>query len=154
MVQSKDNKDIILNMVMGNTMMGEYYTGQTDLEPKAIFERYKDIYSKVSNDEITQIREKYIIIDIDSLEHDMVRSTMVKHSYFDNPQKTEAVCDMLYYYLTHKDKYIYQKTDYLCNKKEKFCLCNTYAETLQSVFTDSNATSLNRHKTISWFKKI
>lgn len=131
--------------------MSEYYTGESDSgKPKAIFERYKDTYLTVSNDQITQIREKYVIIDIDSLEDDTVTSA-TRHSYFDNQQKTEAVCDMLYYYLNHKNRYIYKKTDYLCNKKEEFCLCNTYAEALQVVFSD-NATPLNGNKTISWFK--
>lgn len=35
---------------------------------------------------------------------------------------------MLNYYLNHKDKPIYKKTDYLCNEKEKLCICNIHAE--------------------------
>jgi hypothetical protein len=46
----------------------------------------------------------------------------------------EAVNNMLSYYLNHPDK----KTDYLCNKKEKICICNTNAEDFRKIYDQNN----------------
>ena len=42
---------------------------------------------------------------------------MVGDDYFTKcPKKEEAIYNMLNYYLNHKDKNIYKKTEYLCNE--------------------------------------
>ena len=45
-----------------------------------------------------------------------------------------AVKQLLDYYLTHEDKEIFKRTDYLCDKQEKICICNTYAENLRKTY--------------------
>ncbi len=46
--------------------------------------------------------------------------------------------EMTKYYLTHKDSEIYKKTDYLCNQKEKICICNTHADDLRKIYDGIN----------------
>ena len=58
---------------------------------------------------------------------------------------------MLEYYFNNKDTEIYQKTDYLCNKKEKVCICNTYASDFRQICDGDNYKP--NEKYISWFKK-
>lgn len=58
---------------------------------------------------------------------------------------------MLEYYLNDKDKSIYKKTDYLCNKKEKFCICNTHADDFRKIYDGINYSP--NIKYVSWCKK-
>ena len=42
---------------------------------------------------------------------------------------------MVNHFLTHKDKGIYKKkTNYLCNQKEKLCICNTHANDFRKIY--------------------
>ena len=56
---------------------------------------------------------------------------------------------MLEYYFNHKDKPIYKKTDYLCNKKEKVCICNTHAADFRKIYDGINYKPKDKY--ISWF---
>ena len=67
------------------------------------------------------------------------------------PPKKDIVNNMLEYYLNHKDIEIYKKTEYLCNVKEKVCICNTHADDLRKVYDGVNYKS--NEKYISWFIK-
>lgn len=42
------------------------------------------------------------------------------------------------YYLNHEDKAIYKKTDYLCNEKEKICICNIHADDFRRIYDGIN----------------
>ena len=68
-----------------------------------------------------------------------------------SPPKEDIVNNMLEYYFYHEDKEIYKKTDYLCNKKEKVCICNTHAEDFRKIYDGVNYKP--NEKYISWFKK-
>jgi len=54
---------------------------------------------------------------------------------------------MLDYYLKHSDKHIYQKTDYLCNQKER--ICNIHAKDFRRFFDNIHFKEDNKY--ISWF---
>jgi hypothetical protein len=45
---------------------------------------------------------------------------------------------MLDYYLNHKDKSIYKKTDYLCDRTEKICICNKNADAFRKIYDEIN----------------
>ena len=48
---------------------------------------------------------------------------------------------MLNFYMNDKDEHnghIYKRTDYLCNEKEKVCICNTHAEDFRKIYEGIN----------------
>jgi hypothetical protein len=64
--------------------------------------------------------------------------------------KEEIINSMLVYYLTCQDRAIYKKTDYLCNEREKFCICNTHADDFRKIY---NGNYKEGDKFISWFRE-
>jgi hypothetical protein len=65
---------------------------------------------------------------------------MIGDEYFtNNPQKKQVVDEMVEYFSTHKDKKIYkEKTNYLCDRKEKICICNTHANDFRKIYDGIN----------------
>ena len=111
-----------------------------------------DIYSSLSDDEIKNINEKYKVISVDWLDKVLVNHRMFSDEYFkENPNKKVVVNNMLEFYLSHKDKNIYKKTDYLCNQKEKICICNTHADNFRKIYDRQNYKP--NDKFINWIKK-
>ena len=53
--------------------------------------------------------------------------------------------------LDKHDKYIYSMTVYLCNEKERICICNTHAEDFRKIYEGINY--IKNKKYISWCKK-
>jgi hypothetical protein len=112
---------------------------------------YYDYYTSLDNKQIEQIRSKYKIIDVDYLNYNIVHNAILADDYFSkSPLKKNIINKMLDYYLKHPDKNIYQKTDYLCNKKERICICNIHANDLRKIFDKNNFKEDVKY--ISWFK--
>jgi hypothetical protein len=102
---------------------------------------------------INEIRKNYKIIDVDGLDSTLVNSKMCADEYFEKSlDKKIIINNMLNYYLNHKDKPIYKKTDYLCNEKEKLCICNIHAEDFRKIYDGDNYKE--GYKYISWCKKV
>ena len=77
---------------------------------------------------------------------------MFRDNYFDN-KDTKFIDDMINYYTSKPDKQIYtKKTDLLCNKKEKVCICNTHAEDFRKIYDGKNYEQGSQY--ISWFRKL
>jgi hypothetical protein len=71
-----------------------------------------------------------------------------------NLQKKEVVNNMLEYYLNDKDEHnihIYKMTDYLCNDKERVCICNTHADDFRKIYQGVNYNKNKKY--ISWLEK-
>lgn len=115
---------------------------------KKINDQYSDSYWSLSVTE--DIKKDYKIIKVDWLDPILVKSKMFGDKYFTS-EKEEIVNNMLTYYLNHKDKPIYKKTDYLCNKKEKICICNIHAEDFRKIYDGINYKKGEKY--ISWIKK-
>ena len=113
---------------------------------------YTDTFTSINDDKIKYIKQNYTIINVDWIDRDLVHENIVKNEYFiANPAKIEIVNDMLNYYLTCNDKYIYQKkTDLLCNEKQRICLCNTYAEEYRKILDGINYKKDQKY--ISWIR--
>jgi hypothetical protein len=112
---------------------------------------YNDFYTSLDNKQIEYIRSNYKIIDVDYLNPIIVNSAIFADKFFSqSPLKKDIINDMLDYYLKHPDKHIYQKTDYLCNRKEKICICNIHAKDFRRIY-DKNYFK-EEDKYISWFK--
>jgi hypothetical protein len=112
---------------------------------------YTDFYTSLDNKQIEHIRSNYKIIDVPYLNPVIVRSAIFADDYFTkSPLKTDIINKMLDYYLKHPDKHIYQKTDYLCNQKERICICNIHAKDFRRIY-DNNYFKEDQ-KYISWFK--
>lgn len=113
-------------------------------------DKYEDIYTKVDSDNVKAIRENYKIIEVGWLDPFLIKFKMSNDEYFkQSPQKVEIVNNMVQYYLNNQNKSIYKKTDYLCNTKEKLCICNIHAEDLRNIYdTECNEEDIF----ISWIK--
>ena len=96
-----------------------------------------DFFTTIDDENIVDLRKNYKIIDVDYLDLYLSR-------------KKDIVNNMLEYYLNHKDSEIYKKTDYLCNEKEKLCICNTHAEDFRKIY--DGVYYKPDKKYISWFK--
>jgi hypothetical protein len=107
-------------------------------------------FTGIDEENIAYLRNNYKIIDVDYLDTNLVHSKMFGDNFFILPQKKDIVNNMLDYYLTHKDKAIYKKTDYLCNAKERLCICNTHADDFRKIYDGINYKSNDKY--ISWFK--
>ena len=95
--------------------------------------------------------ENYKVIEVTWLDAIQVNYKMFNDDYFENSScKKEMVKEMLNYYLNHQDKAIYKKTDYLCNKKEKICICNIHADDLRKIYEGNNYDKPSKY--ISWYK--
>jgi hypothetical protein len=117
-------------------------------------DKFDDTFTSITDTEINHIRQNYKIIDVDwtNWNWKLVNSQICGDDYFKKFQKKMMINDMFDYYLTHKDIQIYLKTDYLCNEKEKLCICNTNAEYLRKIYDGSNFKKGDKY--ISWFKEI
>ena len=112
---------------------------------------YNDSFTSLDNKQIEHIRSNYKIIDVPYLNPIIVRSAIFADDYFTkSPIKTDIINNMLDYYLKHPDKHIYQKTDYLCKKKERVCICNIHAKDFRRIY--DNIHFKEDDKYISWFK--
>lgn len=122
------------------------------IENKIIdYDVYEDKFWNLNNEEIKKLRESYKIIDVDYLDPIVVNSKIFGDKYFLKlPDKEKIANNMLDYYLNHKDKSIYKKTDYLCNTKEKICICNTHAEDFRKIYDGQNYKEGDKY--ISWIK--
>lgn len=109
-----------------------------------------DLFTYLDNQQLVNIKTNYKIIDVFWLDRIQVNSKIFGDDYFNNyPKKREVINSMLDYYLNHGDKSIYKKTDYLCNEREKICICNIHAEDLRKIYDGNNHKKNN--KFISWY---
>lgn len=113
-------------------------------------EKYTDIYNTLKEEDVGILRSTYKILDVVWLDVDHVCSKMYIDSSI-NEMKTNVVKNMLNYYLNHKDRVIYKQTDYLCNEREKLCICNLHADTLRKMY-EGDKYQVNK-KYISWIRK-
>lgn len=109
-----------------------------------------DFFTVVDEEIMVDLKNNYKILDVDYLDTDLVHAKMYDRTAFVLPRKKEIVNNMLEYYLNHKDSEIYKKTEYLCNEKEKICICNTHADDLKKIY--DGAYYIPNKKYISWFK--
>lgn len=99
----------------------------------------QDDYFSIDDSNIEEIKLNYKVIDVDYLDTTLVNSKMIADNYFIKfPEKKIIVNNMLAYYLTNKDKAIYKKTDYLCNERDKICICNTHADDFRKIYDRTN----------------
>jgi len=115
-------------------------------------DNYTDFFTSLSDSKIDTIRSTYKVIDVPYLDPIKVRYNMFTDKYFENnPEKQEIINNMLDFYLSHKDKAIYKKTDYLCNEREKICICNTHAEDFRKIYDEQNYKPGDKY--ISWVRQ-
>ncbi len=116
-------------------------------------EKYIECQFTLLNDnEITHIRTNYKVVDVDWLDAIKVKYKIFGDDYFKkSPLKTYVINNMVDFYLNDKDKEIYKKTDYLCNEKEKICICNIHADDFRKIYDGINYKQNTKY--ISWCKK-
>jgi hypothetical protein len=119
----------------------------TNLNEKSL---NNDFFTGLDEENMVDLRNNYKIIDVEYLDPILVRSKMFGDKFFKLSPKKDIVNNMLEYYFNHKDRAIYKKTDYLCNTKEKVCICNTHAADFRKIYDGVNYKP--NEKYISWFK--
>jgi hypothetical protein len=125
---------------------------QNNITKQQNTQNYVDRYWSINIDEINEIKKNYKVINVDWLDYDKVNYAMFTDDYFRSNQDKEAIVnEMLDYYLSNKDKKIYKKTDYLCNRKEKICICNIHAHDFRKIYDGINYKPNENY--ISWIKK-
>lgn len=99
-------------------------------------------FSTLTQGEIKDLRTEYKIIDVDWFDKIKVKSAIFNDEYFNsNPKKIKIVDDMVDYFENHKDKSIFtKKTNYLCDTKEKLCICNVHANDFRKIYDGINYT--------------
>ncbi len=109
-------------------------------------------YSTIKPNEITNLRNDYKIIDIKWLDLVQINLAMFGDEYFEkHPNKKQIVYDMTEHFSTDPDKSIYKKkTNYLCNQKEKLCICNVNANDFRKIYDGCNYTD---ECYVAWIKK-
>jgi hypothetical protein len=110
---------------------------------------FNDYYTNLDEENILDLKNNYKILYVDYLDADLVHSIIQDKNEF-LFRKKDIVVKMMKYYLNHKECEIYKKTDFLCNEKEKVCICNTNAADLRKIY-DGVYNKPNK-KYISWFK--
>ena len=109
-------------------------------------------FTLLDNDEIKNIRTYYKVVDVDWLDASKVNYKIFGDDYFKkSPQQKYVINNMVDFYLNDKDKEIYKKTDYLCNEKEKICICNIHADDFRKIYDGINYKQNTKY--ISWCKK-
>ena len=113
-------------------------------------DKYETYLSTIKLNEIEDIRKRYKIIDVKWIDKTQVNYFMFGNEYF-NLSETKIINNMLKHYSTDKDKEIYEKKiNYICNKKEKICICNINANNFRKIYDDIN---YKDEIYISWIKK-
>lgn len=116
-------------------------------------EKSSDMFCKLTSDTEKEIRTLYKVIDVNWLDPVLVKSKILCDAEYlkYKPKTEEIVHNMLNYYINHKDVDIYKKTDYLCNDREKICICNLHADYFRKIYDAHHYKQENKY--ISWFKK-
>lgn len=111
-----------------------------------------DFFSYLDEDNYIHLKDNYKIVEVEMLDPITVSIKMFGDDYFKKfPEKKKVIQSMVKYYLQHNDKSIYEQTDYLCNEREKICICNLYARELRKSIEGKNYKSDNAY--ISWCKR-
>lgn len=114
---------------------------------------YDSEYTTLDTDQIQHIRQNYKVIDVNWFDEVEVHSKTFNDQYFrKSPEKEQVVNNMLEFYLNDKYRHVYKFTDYMCDKNEKICICNTHAEDFRKIYEVAKYTPNTKY--ISWCKKI
>lgn len=114
--------------------------------------QFSDTFTSLDYDTKKRIESDFKIIKVDLFSPQKIKCEIFGDPYFNDNKKLESLENMINYYATHKYEYIYtKKTDLLCNKKERFCICNTNAEIFRK--NDDGKNYKEGDQFISWFKK-
>ena len=110
-------------------------------------------YTTLNDNEIKHIRTNYKVVDVDWLDTILTNNKMFDDDYFiKSPQKKYLINDIVEFSLNNKDKQIYKKTDYICNEKDKICICNIHADDFRKIYDGINYKQNTTY--ISWCEKI
>jgi len=145
-----NNKDILesIKQYTNNLKYNEKY----DNNYKVQRNNYRNYwYTSLNDNQIQCIRTNYKVIDVECLNFSLINLKIFNDKYFQkSPEKKKIINNMLEYYLNDKDKDIYIKTDYICNERNKICICNTRAEEFRKTYDGINYKENKKY--ISWCK--
>lgn len=91
----------------------------------------------------------YKILKVDYLSKENINWEVFRNKDLTKKQ-IDIINEMSNYYLEHKDRAIYKKTDFLCNIKEEICICNIHADDFRRIYDNINYKKDQKY--ISYFK--
>jgi hypothetical protein len=105
------------------------------LNDKTIMERHS--FTRLTPLNEIELRKKYKIVEVNFLNTILVNNKMYNSNLYDTDE-IEIVNKMMKAYLINKDAVIFKKTEYLCNKTNKICICNLHADNLRKIYDGRN----------------
>jgi hypothetical protein len=112
--------------------------------------KYEHTHRNMNDEDIEEIK-KYKIINTNILDEYIINQLILTDEYFNKyPVKSKVVNNMLNYCLQHEEKEIFKRTDYICNKRIKVCICNNQADYFRRM---ANKNITEGKQNISWCKK-
>ena len=105
--------------------------------------------SRVELTSESYIRSHYKIVDVDWLDIFNVQLKLYDMGDSVLPRQSAAARAITRFCLKDQNKSVYKKTDYICNEKERICICNTHAEDFRRIYDGSSY--IAGKKFIAWF---
>ena len=110
---------------------------------------FNDFFTCVDEEIMVKIKN-YKFLEVEYLDIDLAKAKMYDRNAFKLPREKDIVNNMLEYYLNHKYSKLFKKTEYLCNEKEKVCICNIHADDFRKIYDGPYYRPDKKY--ISWFK--
>lgn len=100
---------------------------------------YDENYYEYSESNVNDLKLNYKIINVPYFCPMIIKHEIFNHmDYKIDLTREKSIENMINFWSTHKDKHIFEKTDYLCNRTEKLCICNTQADDLRKIYDGEN----------------
>lgn len=96
-----------------------------------------------NSNEVKNIRNMHTVIDVDYFttlkpETKIVVEVLPEKQLDPEELKTRRAFDMVDFCFKNELERDYQKIDYVCNEKERLCVCNTHADDFRKIYNGQN----------------
>lgn len=128
---------------------------------------YNDKYIPISDEEIKELEQTYNIINVPFLHEHQIIYGIDKNYYrnlvrYEADEKEESIKYIKAQKITYSlldviskngGRELYNKLDYICNEKEKVCICNENANLFRKIYDPPFYYSLDKNKKfINWIE--
>lgn len=113
--------------------------------------KYNHTFWTLQPNEMNDLRRDYDIVNVDRSIDTVHVANLLRDNTKLSQHKVNVVLNMAAYFVSHTDSTIYtEKTNYLCNREEKICICNTTATDYRRFADGINFTD---NIFVAWVKK-
>lgn len=128
---------------MGNSIIKENILNSVNKISENTHDYYCSTNNNNSSDYVKDLRDKYKVIDVDyfvpesSIKKKEMEIIVTDSKMLYKPEPT-MVFDMMDFCFKNDTERYYQKIDYVCNEKERVCICNTHADDFRKIYDGKN----------------